>query len=74
MPYALRYRDNNTHAGCTLVELTRAQVKQMGNADTFRDGVWCYQYCSARRAHAWVRDDGIHETRLWIDADNRIRV
>ncbi len=70
--YALRYRDNHPSSHCTLVELTPAQVKLLGNHDTFVDGVWCYQFYAASQAHQWVRDGGHHETYLWVDA-GRIR-
>ena len=71
--YALRYRDNDPTGHCTLVELTRAQIKLLGNEETMRDGGWCYQFCSTTYAHRWVCDGGHHETPLYLDHQRRIR-
>ena len=56
-----------------LVEMTSRDAKLAiaGQHDQARHGVW-FERCSAQKAHAWVRADGLHSTPLWIDA-GRIR-
>lgn len=72
--YALRYPLGSYTYG-VLVELTRAQRASLTvGEDSLSDGRFIYSPCSATYAHQWVRDNGHHETRLWIDHDNRVRV
>ena len=72
MTYAIRYANTSPsiYREGVLVELTRAETKALG--PDAADDRWYYRYCSAQAAHRWVRNDGVHETGLWLDA-GRIR-
>ena len=68
MAYFIRYRKTNEQVewsrGC-LVELKSYK-------DTLESADWFFERISGSEAHRWVRNDGHHETPLWID-QGRIR-
>jgi hypothetical protein len=52
-----------------VVELTKRELKPYVRAHAG----WLLLKITGAEAHAWVRKGGIHDTRLYIDQDKRIR-
>lgn len=71
MIYAFRYNADNRHDYMVLVEFKSRKEMEDANrllVSTKR----CYRETDRHTAHAWVRNDRVHETGLYLDS-GRIR-
>ena len=61
-------RDGEWRAFC-VEEMTKRELKHSKRVNPGR----LHLVITGQEAHKWVRDGGIHGTRLYVDSDKRIR-